>query len=105
MIIEEMGFTGILMEAGFPNSLYINDYITNGIGTATSAHQKLGTWRYQEMRNLIDWMRTYNIQCSVEGKDPPDNLFVFPVVKIKMISPDEIVPGQATKSILTSSYK
>jgi len=70
-LIEEMGFTGILMEAGFPNSLYINDYITKGAGTASGAHQKLGTWRYQEMRDLIKCMRIYNVQHSVDGNDPP----------------------------------
>ncbi len=76
-LIEEMGFTAILMEAGFPNSLYINDYITNGEGTATTAHQKLGTWRYQEMRDLIDWMRTYNVQHSADGEDPPISYFGY----------------------------
>ncbi|MBL7111731.1 MAG: erythromycin esterase family protein [Bacteroidales bacterium] len=69
-LVEEMGFTGILMEAGFPNSLYINDYITRGEGTASGSHQLLGSWRYQEMRDLIDWMREYNIQHSAEGKAP-----------------------------------
>jgi len=65
------------MGAGLPNSLYINKYITKGEGTASGSHQKLGTWRYQEMRNLNDWMRAYNIQYSIEGKDPPISYFNY----------------------------
>lgn len=61
-LVEEMGFTAILHEAPFPNSLYINDYVTEGEGTALEAHQRLGYWRYQEMRDLIVWMREYNLQ-------------------------------------------
>jgi len=66
-LIKEMGFTAILMEAGFPNSLYINEYITNGTGTAAEAHEKLGTWRYQEMRDLIEWMHNYNLEYADQG--------------------------------------
>ncbi|KPK84747.1 MAG: hypothetical protein AMS27_09080 [Bacteroides sp. SM23_62_1] len=76
-LIEEMGFRGILMEAGFPNSLYINEYITKGEGTASTAHQKLGSWRYQEMRDLIDWMREYNIEHAEDGKTPPLSFFGY----------------------------
>lgn len=66
-LISEMGFTAILMEAGLPNSVFLNNYITQGEGTAEEAHQKLGVWRYQEMRNLIDWMREYNVQYADTG--------------------------------------
>jgi erythromycin esterase len=61
-LVEEKGFTAILHEAPFPNSLYIDAYVTEGEGTALDAHQKLGYWRYQEMQELIEWMRTYNVQ-------------------------------------------
>lgn len=65
-LVEEMGFTAILHEAPFPNSLYIDDYVTEGVGTALEAHQKMGYWRYQEMQDLIAWMREYNIQRGAE---------------------------------------
>jgi erythromycin esterase len=61
-LVEEMGFVAILHEAPLPNSLYINDYVTEGEGTALEAHEKLGYWRYQEMQDLIAWIREYNLQ-------------------------------------------
>jgi erythromycin esterase len=61
-LVEEMGFVAILHEAPFPNSLYIDDYVTEGVGTALEAHQRLGYWRYQEMQDLMAWMREYNLQ-------------------------------------------
>jgi erythromycin esterase len=66
-LVEEMGFTAILMEAPFPNSLYIDRYVTRGEGTAGEAHEKMGFWRYQEMRTLIDWMRSHNQQYASQG--------------------------------------
>ena len=59
-LVEEMGFTAILMEAGLPNSIAIERYITRNEGTAVDAHRELRVWRYQEMRDLIEWMRAYN---------------------------------------------
>lgn len=59
-LVEEMGFTAILHEAPFPNGVYIDRYVTAGEGTALEAHQKLGYWRYQEMQDLMAWMREHN---------------------------------------------
>jgi erythromycin esterase len=67
-LVEEMGFTAILMEAGLPNSLPLDAYVTRGEGSAGEAHQRLGTWRYQEMRDLIDWMREFNLQNQAQGR-------------------------------------
>lgn len=67
-LVEEMGFTAILMEAGFPNGFFVNDYVVHGTGTATQAHEKLGVWRYQEMRTLINWMREYNVRNEGSGR-------------------------------------
>jgi erythromycin esterase len=66
-LVEEMGFTAVLHEAPFPNSLYLNDYVTEGEGTALEAHERMGYWRFQEMQDLIAWMREYNLQRG-EGK-------------------------------------
>ncbi|UCG85010.1 MAG: erythromycin esterase family protein [Gemmatimonadota bacterium] len=71
-LVEEMGFSAILFEAPLPNGLHINSYVTEGIGTAEEAHRRLGYWRYQEMRDLIDWMRSHNVQRS-----PGDPLLHF----------------------------
>jgi erythromycin esterase len=64
-LVEEMGFAAVLHEAPFPNSLPLNDYVTEGEGTALEAHERLGYWRFQEMQDLIEWMREYNLQRGV----------------------------------------
>ncbi|MBE0592378.1 MAG: erythromycin esterase family protein [Gemmatimonadales bacterium] len=68
-LVEEMGFQAILFEAPLPNGLHIDRYVTEGIGTAEEAHRRLGYWRYQEMRDLIEWVRDYNLQRA--PSDPP----------------------------------
>jgi len=67
-LVEEMGFNAILMEAGFPDGFFVNDYVVNGTGSAAEAHEKLGVWKYQEMRTLIEWMREYNVQNEGSGR-------------------------------------
>jgi erythromycin esterase len=71
-LVEQMGFTAILFESPFPNHLHINAYVTDGVGTAEEAHRRLGYWRYQEMRDLIEWARTHNV-----GRSPQDPLLRF----------------------------
>ena len=60
-LVEKKGFGAILMEASFPGSFPLHDYIATGTGTETDAHKKLGTWKYLEMQEFIRWMRQYNI--------------------------------------------
>jgi erythromycin esterase len=69
-LIEKKGFRAILMEASFPGSFALHDYIAAGTGVASEAHQKLGSWRYKEMQDLISWMRQYNIDHSDAGNGP-----------------------------------
>jgi len=59
-LVEEMGFTAVLHEASFADAVYVDRYVTRGEGTALEAHAKLRSWRYQEMQDLIAWMRQYN---------------------------------------------
>ena len=63
-LVEEMGFEAILFEAPLPNGLHLDRFVTEGIGTAEEAHRRLGYWRYQEMRDLIEWVREYNLERS-----------------------------------------
>jgi erythromycin esterase len=74
-LVEEMGFTAILFEAGFPNSLFLDEYVTEGASTLVEAHQKLRVWRYQEMRDLISWMRSYNEERG--SRVPPLRFFGY----------------------------
>ena len=69
-LVEKKGFRAILMEASFPASFALHDYITVGSGTLSEAHQTLGSWRYSEMQDFIRWMRQYNIEHPADGNGP-----------------------------------
>ncbi len=69
-LVEKKGFRAVLMEASFPASFALHDYITAGSGTLSEAHKKLGSWRYSEMQDFISWMRQYNIEHPADGNGP-----------------------------------
>src|SRR5205823_5183417 len=50
------------MEANWPESLAINDYVLNGTGDAEEALDSFHfwTWNTEEVLNMIRWMRKYN---------------------------------------------
>ncbi len=61
-LVVDMGYRSFYIEASMSRCRYINDYILFGRGnldTAT-AIQGFVTWRVEEFRNMIDWMRKYN---------------------------------------------
>jgi erythromycin esterase len=71
-MVEKHGFKVFGFEADFGESLYINDYVTQGIGNLdeimkTKMH--FWTWRTEEVKELIEWMRQYNI-----GKNENDKI-------------------------------
>ena len=65
-LIEEKGFTLLLLEADWPDAYDVNEFL-HGRGAATSA-DALGTftrfprwmWNNEEVRDLVDWLRQYN---------------------------------------------
>ena len=61
-LVEKKGFTIFGIEANWPESLAINDYVLNGAGDAGSALGGLNswTWNTEEVLELIRWMRKYN---------------------------------------------
>jgi erythromycin esterase len=62
-LVEKKGFTILGIEANWPESLAINDYVVNGVGDAQSALDGLYFWAWntQEVLELIQWMRKYNV--------------------------------------------
>lgn len=69
-LVKEMGFTSFYIEASMTRCRYINDYVLNGKGnldTAT-AIQGFVTWRVEEVKNMIEWMRQYNATVPDEKK-------------------------------------
>ncbi|MGB7846316.1 MAG: erythromycin esterase family protein, partial [Candidatus Acidiferrum sp.] len=61
-LVEEKGFTIFGIEANWPESLAINDYVLNGRGDAAEALNGLyfWTWNTEEVLEMIQWMRKYN---------------------------------------------
>ncbi len=61
-LVERMGFTVVAIEANWPESLAVNDYVVNGQGDPAVALAGLHfwTWNTEEVLDLIRWMRQYN---------------------------------------------
>ena len=61
-LVEKKGFTVFGIEANWPESLAINDFVLNGTGDATEALDSLyfWTWNTDEVLDMIRWMRKYN---------------------------------------------
>jgi erythromycin esterase len=64
-LVEEMGFQTFSIEASLWDCKNIDDYVVMGKGDkhAALASQKFWTWDTHEVMELIDWMRSYNLQC------------------------------------------
>jgi erythromycin esterase len=62
LLVEEMGFTAFGIEASFPDTEPINDYVLFGQGDARQAlaGQGFWTWRAEEVLAMVQWMREYN---------------------------------------------
>ena len=61
-LATEMGFTVFGIEANWPESLAVNDYVLNGTGDPARALKGMyfWTWDTQEVLEMIRWMRRYN---------------------------------------------
>ncbi len=70
-LVENYGFKAFGFEADMGESIYIDRYITKGEGNlenimTTKMH--FWTWRTQEVKDLLKWMRQYNIGKSEDSK-------------------------------------
>ena len=61
-LVERKGFTVLAFEANWPVVELADRYVKTGEGSATAALEEIGfwIWQTQEVRDLIEWMRTYN---------------------------------------------
>jgi erythromycin esterase len=65
-LVEKRGFTVFAFEASWPAVEIIDRYVKTGEGTAAAALKVMhAVWQTEEVRDLIEWMRTYN---SVPGR-------------------------------------
>jgi erythromycin esterase len=70
-LASQLGFTVFAIEAGWPESLAVDDYVLHGTGDPAALLAGLGfwTWNTEEVLDLIRWMRAYNA-----GPDHPRKL-------------------------------
>src|SRR5205085_3617532 len=69
-LVENLGFTVFAIEAALPECDAINDYVVDGAGDASTAlaGQHFWTWNTDEVLDMIQWMRNYNLS---RGSKPP----------------------------------
>lgn len=69
-LVSEMGFTTFAIEANWPESQAVNDYVLYGRGDPAKvlAGLQFWTWDTQEVLDLIVWMRQYNARRTDETK-------------------------------------
>ncbi len=75
-LVKEMGFDTFAIEATFPESLLVNDYVHTGRGDPAQllAGLKFWTWNTQEVLDMIVWMREHN---KNPGKAPEVSFYGF----------------------------
>ncbi|HLO67204.1 MAG TPA: erythromycin esterase family protein [Holophaga sp.] len=62
LLVEDLGFTSLAMEAGVLEAEAVDAYVRTGVGDPAKALAGLGfwTWETQEVLALVRWMRAYN---------------------------------------------
>jgi erythromycin esterase-like protein len=62
-LVEKMGFTVFALESSMPDTVAMDLYVTKGEGDPETAAAKQGfwTWSTEEVRDLLVWMRKYNL--------------------------------------------
>jgi erythromycin esterase len=93
LLATRMGFTVFAMETPWVSGLAIDKYITSGQGDArTALSGTFAVWDNQEVLDLIEWMRAYNITrgsrpalrfVGIDMQDDPSALaaVILPFVK------------------------
>ena len=70
-LVENLNHKAFGFEADFAECIYINNYVTKGEGDLedlmkTKMH--FWTWRTEEVKELLEWMKNYNMGKSDEEK-------------------------------------
>jgi erythromycin esterase len=104
-LVKEMGFTTFAIEATYPESYAINDYVLNGVGDAKTALGNLyfWTWNTQEVLSMIEWMRQYNKNPAHPNKvkffgfdmQSPLNAIGYVEGYVRQVAPQEFANTEA----------
>lgn len=70
-LVEEMGFSIFSIEANMPEAYALNDYVMGGPGdvNALIGGMYFWTWNTEEVRDMVEWMRAWNLARKAEGSD------------------------------------
>ncbi|MEN0051358.1 MAG: erythromycin esterase family protein [Bacteroidota bacterium] len=81
-LVTQKDFKAIVFEIPWGNALVVNDFVTQGVGTANSSINQTFYWTYdtQEVRALAQWMHEYNenlpeeeqilfVGCDIQGQN------------------------------------
>lgn len=81
-LVQQKGFKAIVFEIPWGNAMVVNDFVTQGIGTADEVIDQTYYWTYdtQEVRALAQWIHDYNtglpevekilfVGCDPQGGD------------------------------------
>jgi erythromycin esterase len=69
-LVAEHGFTVFAIEANWPESLAVDEYVMTGVGdpAAALAGMRFWTWDTEEVLEMIRWMRAWNEDPSHQQK-------------------------------------
>ncbi|HET6263158.1 MAG TPA: erythromycin esterase family protein, partial [Chloroflexia bacterium] len=61
-LVQEMGFTVLAFEDGWPEALSVDEYVLGGPGSPEDAVRDLLYWPWEtrEVVEMVEWMRAYN---------------------------------------------
>lgn len=81
-LVQEKDFKAIIFEIPWGNAMVVNDFVTEGLGSADASVNQTYYWTYdtQEVRDLAQWIFEYNgnraddekirfVGCDPQGKD------------------------------------
>jgi erythromycin esterase len=70
LLVQKYGFRTLAIEGDFGGSQVVNDYVLNGNSTAVEVVKQIGfaIYRTQEMVDLVEWIRQYNLSVEPEQK-------------------------------------
>ncbi|MEL6656702.1 MAG: erythromycin esterase family protein [Bacteroidota bacterium] len=79
-LVQEHDFNAMIFELPWGQALSVNDFVRDGIGSASTSVAQTGYWTYntQEVQDLVQWMHDYNqgqveadkiyfVGCDVQG--------------------------------------
>ena len=107
--VAELGFTTFIIEANFPESLVVNAYVLDGVGTAADALAGLfWIWNTEEVLDLIEWMRWWNVNNARKVKFYGFDMSTFAahglVDFLERVAPDLAVACKIELAPLTSDF-